>query len=174
MCVFLNCETGSNGCLQAVGGTRADHDKNYNTHVRSHWLKADFMGNEALVTVFFYQDSDSHHRKRPHFTFGGCSIASMTSSLSFGLNTWSRKNVQLWTNETRTFLSCTISRLLKAIYFNFDLTKRIVPRNWRRFLHWNYYWFMTLGRVQTTWIEFWAILTPSSLPFSFVHVIYTS
>ena len=94
-----------------MGGTRADHDKNYNTHVWSHWLKADFMGNEALVTVFFYQDSDSHHRKRPHFTFGGCSIASMTSSLSFGLNTWSRKNVQLWTNETRTFLSCTISRL---------------------------------------------------------------
>ena len=35
-----------------MGGTRADHDKNYNTHVWSHWLKADFMGNWALVTVF--------------------------------------------------------------------------------------------------------------------------
>ena len=40
--------------LRAVGGTRADHDKNYNTHVRSHWLKADFMGNCLLRSQHTY------------------------------------------------------------------------------------------------------------------------
>ena len=40
--------------LLAVGGTRADHDKNYNTHVRSHWLKADFMGNCLLRSQHTY------------------------------------------------------------------------------------------------------------------------
>ena len=123
-----------------VGGTRADHDKNYNTHVWSHWLKADFMGNWARLSRFSarrWRKSDlvSHYiYSEAAFDIYNILLLQQLYSLFLvvGLNTWSHKNVQLWTNETRTFLSCTISRLLRLLH-----------------VCWHYVWFSQF------WSHFW-------------------